>query len=209
MTRTLVAETQQDTVVKKSLFRVHAAPIAHEAEALDFFERVRVPDATHNCWAWRIGGRYRSFDDGEPGGTAGRPILQAINSQEFDRVAVIVVRWFGGIKLGAGGLVRAYGGAAASCLKQGEAVEIVPMQRLGFHASFSLLPIVQARLAEWEATQESCCFDETGATLSLDIPLSRSEAVQAVLQDLLRGGPVRVLDDDEQDLPGEQDNPVR
>lgn len=201
MTRTLVAETQLDTVVKKSLFRVHAAPVAREEDAREFFDRLSVPDATHNCWAWRIGGRYRSFDDGEPGGTAGRPILQAIDSQDFDRVAVIVVRWFGGIKLGAGGLVRAYGGAAASCLKQGEAVEIVPMQRLAFHASFSLLPIVQARLPDWDATQEECSFDETGASLILCAPSPRAEAIQSALRDLLRGGTVSVLDEPAEALP--------
>lgn len=204
MTQTLVAETQLDTVVKKSLFRVHAAPVAREEDAREFFDRVSVADATHNCWAWRIGGRYRSFDDGEPGGTAGRPILQAIDSQEFDRVAVIVVRWFGGIKLGAGGLVRAYGGAAASCLKQGEAVEIVPMQRLGFHATFSLLPIIQARLSDWEATQEGCSFDETGAGLTLSVPLSRSETIQGALQDLLRGGAVRMLDEPDEEQTDQQ-----
>lgn len=204
MTRTLVAETQLDTVVKKSLFRVHAAPIAREEDAREFFDRVSVADATHNCWAWRIGGRYRSFDDGEPGGTAGRPILQAIDSQEFDRVAVIVVRWFGGIKLGAGGLVRAYGGAAASCLKQGEAVEIVPRQRLGFHATFSLLPIIQARLSDWDATQEECSFDATGAGLTLSVPLSRSETIQGALQDLLRGGAVRMLDEPAQEQTDQQ-----
>ncbi|GBR17088.1 MULTISPECIES: IMPACT family protein [Asaia] len=200
MTRTLVAETQLDTVVKKSLFRVHAAPIAHEEEAIAFFERVREIDATHNCWAWRLGARYRSFDDGEPGGTAGRPILQAIDSQEFDRVAVIVVRWFGGIKLGAGGLVRAYGGAAASCLKQGDAIEIVPMQRLGFHASFGVLPIIQARLNEWSALQESCLFDETGAGLEISVPLRAAETVRNILQDLLRGAAIKVLD--EENEPG-------
>src|SRR3546814_18000784 len=77
-----------------------------------------VPDATHNCWAWRIGDDYRSNDDGEPAGTAGRPILAAIDGQGMDRVVVVVTRWFGGIKLGAGGLVRAYGGTAAECLRR-------------------------------------------------------------------------------------------
>ncbi|WP_025840681.1 IMPACT family protein [Asaia platycodi] len=198
MTQTLVAETQLDTVVKKSLFRVHAAPVASEEEASTFFERVRDIDATHNCWAWRLGGRYRSFDDGEPGGTAGRPILQAIDSQEFDRVAVIVVRWFGGIKLGAGGLVRAYGGAAASCLKQGEAIEIVPMQRIGFHAPFGVLPIIQARLGDWSAIQESCRFDESGAGLEISLPLRDAASVKNTLQDLLRGAPIKVLNDDDE-----------
>jgi hypothetical protein len=87
-------------------------------------------DATHNCWAWRIGGDYRSSDDGEPAGTAGRPILAAIDGQGFDRVMVVVTRWFGGIKLGAGGLVRAYGGAAAECLRTAPRVPLVGMRTL-------------------------------------------------------------------------------
>ena len=80
-----------------------------------FFAANSDPEATHNCWAYKIGQEYRFNDDGEPGGTAGRPILQAIEGQGMDRVAVLVVRWFGGVKLGAGGLVRAYGGCAANC----------------------------------------------------------------------------------------------
>jgi len=64
-------------------------------------------DATHNCWAWRYGTHSRSSDDGEPAGTAGRPILAAIDGQGLDRLLVVVTRWYGGIKLGAGGLVRA------------------------------------------------------------------------------------------------------
>ena len=72
-----------------------------------FFAANSDPEATHNCWAYKIGQEYRFNDDGEPGGTAGRPILQAIEGQGMDRVAVLVVRWFGGVKLGAGGLVRA------------------------------------------------------------------------------------------------------
>ncbi len=71
-----------------------------------FLQQVAVTDATHNCWAYRHGQDYRSSDDGEPAGTAGRPILAAIDGQGFDRVMVVVTRWFG-IKLGAGGLVRA------------------------------------------------------------------------------------------------------
>src|SRR5690606_37193470 len=96
--------------VKHSRFIANAAPVSSPAEALDYLSEVAVRDATHNCWAWRIGGDYRSSDDGEPAGTAGRPILAAIDGHGYDQVMVVVTRWYGGIKLGAGGLVRAYGG---------------------------------------------------------------------------------------------------
>ena len=79
--------------------------------------RARYPDATHHCWAYRIGPAYRFGDDGEPGGTAGAPILRAIEGQGVDRVMVVVVRFYGGVKLGTGGLARAYGGTAAECLR--------------------------------------------------------------------------------------------
>src|SRR5690625_7862489 len=91
-----------------------------------FIEERSVPDARHNCWAYKIGDNYRFSDDGEPGGTAGRPILQAIEGQECDFVAVLVIRWFGGIKLGTGGLVRASGGAAAECLRTAHKQKYIP-----------------------------------------------------------------------------------
>src|SRR3546814_4969762 len=83
--------------VRKSRFVAHAAPIADEDEALRFIAGQCDATASHNCWAWRIGERYRFHDDGEPGGTAGRPILAAIDGQGLDQVVVLVMRWFGGI----------------------------------------------------------------------------------------------------------------
>src|SRR3546814_17687239 len=100
---------------KHTLFLAHAVPVEDADAALQALAEVSVPDATHNCWAWRIGDDYRSNDDGEPAGTAGRPILAAIDGQGMDRVVVVVTRWFGGIKLGAGGLVRAYEIGRPSC----------------------------------------------------------------------------------------------
>jgi putative IMPACT (imprinted ancient) family translation regulator len=78
------------------------------------------PKASHNCFAYKIGAEFRSTDDGEPGGTAGRPILRAIETEGLDHVCVLIIRYFGGTKLGAGGLVRAYGGAARECLRASE-----------------------------------------------------------------------------------------
>ncbi len=97
--------------------------------------------ATHNCWAYRIGQDYRFNDDGEPGGTAGRPILQAIEGQGVDRVVVVVTRWYGGIKLGAGGLARAYGGTAAECLRLAERTPLVVMRDCVCVATLPIWPV--------------------------------------------------------------------
>lgn len=114
MTRdTLAAPARLATEVRKSRFLALATAIANEAEAMRFLQSVHDASASHHCWAWRVGGAYRSSDDGEPGGSAGRPILAAIDGQGFDRVMVVVLRWFGGVKLGVGGLVRAFRSAKA------------------------------------------------------------------------------------------------
>jgi putative IMPACT (imprinted ancient) family translation regulator len=93
--------------IKKSRFLAVAGPIADEQAARAFLAAHADPAANHNCWAWRLGQTYRFSDDGEPSGTAGKPILAAIDGQKLDRVAVVVTRWFGGILLGSGGLMRA------------------------------------------------------------------------------------------------------
>lgn len=105
--------------IKKSRFIGWAAPVATREEALQWVERARAefPDARHHCWAYQLGDsevatHAAANDDGEPSGTAGRPILNVIQHKHIGNVIVIVIRYFGGIKLGAGGLVRAYSGAA-------------------------------------------------------------------------------------------------
>lgn len=99
------------------------AALAHVAET-----RARWPDASHHCWAYRLAhGDARSSDDGEPGGSAGRPILAQIDGHEVVDVVVVVVRWFGGTKLGVGGLIRAYGGCAGQALDRADATPFVPM----------------------------------------------------------------------------------
>ncbi|XP_022739530.1 uncharacterized protein LOC111291784 isoform X2 [Durio zibethinus] len=103
--------------IKKSKFIAIAGPISSEQSAHSFLNQVKDPRATHNCWAYKVGDQYRSYDDGEPSGTAGKPIHSAIVSSGLDRVMVVVIRYFGGIELGTGGLVRAYGGAASECLR--------------------------------------------------------------------------------------------
>ena len=88
---TLAARCVHAVEIKHSRFIAHAAPVASPQAALDFVAAVSDPAATHNCWAYRVGAQYRFSDDGEPAGTAGRPILAAIDGQGYDRVAVVVV----------------------------------------------------------------------------------------------------------------------
>ena len=97
------------------------------------------PKARHHCWAWRIGEAYRFSDDGEPGGTAGRPMMQVLVGSGLDDVAAICVRYFGGIKLGTGGLVRAYTAATARALEESGQKEIVPRLRFQLRLPFHLL----------------------------------------------------------------------
>ncbi|MFK2876456.1 IMPACT family protein [Rhodanobacter hydrolyticus] len=184
---TLVAACRHVEDIKKSRFLAQSAPVATPEQALAFVREVSAADATHNCWAYRIGQEYRFNDDGEPGGTAGRPILQAIESQGFDRVAVVVTRWYGGIKLGAGGLARAYGGTAAECLRTAERVAIVATVRLGLSCDFAELALLKARLRELgaEPTQEQ--FGAHGVTLELELPAQRVAEAEQRIADLSRG----------------------
>jgi len=184
---TLAQSCRHQEEIKRSRFLALAASVASPEQALAFVREVSEPTATHNCWAYRIGQDYRFNDDGEPGGTAGRPILQAIEGQEMDRVAVVVTRWYGGIKLGAGGLVRAYGGTAAECLRRAERVPIVAMTRLGVHCDFAELALFKARLKELQAEVEQEVFGADGVDLQLRLPDSLVAEAQLRISDISRG----------------------
>ena len=123
---TLKAPHRLEEEVKKSRFISCVARARSPEEAFDHLEAVREAKATHHCWAYRIGELYRFSDDGEPGGTAGRPILAAIDGQGLDQVMAVVIRYYGGIKLGTGGLVRAYGNTTSASLQAAEHLEIRP-----------------------------------------------------------------------------------
>lgn len=186
-THTLAGPCQHAEDIKKSRFLAQAAPVDSPEQALAFVRQVSDPAATHNCWAYRIGQDYRFNDDGEPGGTAGRPILQAIEGQGIDRAVVVVTRWFGGVKLGAGGLVRAYGGTAAECLRVAERLPIIAMARLGLHCEFAELALLKARLKELGAQIEQEEFGADGVALQLRLPESQLGDAQARITDITRG----------------------
>lgn len=184
---TLVTACRHSEDIRKSRFLAQAAPVETPQQALAYVQQVSEPSATHNCWAYRIGQDYRFNDDGEPGGTAGRPILQAIEGQGIDRVVVVVTRWYGGIKLGAGGLARAYGGTAAECLRLAERTPIVAMVKLGVHCDFADLARMKARLKEIGTDVEKEEFDATGVTLHLRLPQEQLVEAKLRIVDISRG----------------------
>lgn len=173
--------------IRKSRFITLAAPIDTAADAQAFIEQHSDLDATHNCWAWKLGAQYRSNDDGEPGGTAGRPILAAIDAQDYDRVVVLVIRWYGGIQLGTGGLARAYGGGANKCLQQADRMPLVNRVPLQFDCSFSELVLIKLRVAELNGLVEDERFNANGVTLSIALGPDQIETLQRQLSDISRG----------------------
>jgi uncharacterized YigZ family protein len=192
---TLERSTSLEQIIKKSRFIATAGPVASEQGAKDFIAAHSDPGANHNCWAWRVGQSYRCTDDGEPSGTAGKPILQALDRLILDNVAVVVTRWFGGVLLGSGGLIRAYGGTAAACLRTGKLVEIVAVRDATITVTFSDLALVQARLASTagvQIRQES--FTETGATLTVDLPEASAPQIVRLIMDITSGRASVVMD---------------
>jgi len=186
--RTLAAEATFELEEKRSRFLVRAMPVASPEEALARLAQLSDPDATHNCWAYRIGAQYRFSDDGEPGGTAGRPILAAIEGQGMDRVLVVVTRYFGGIKLGAGGLVRAYGGAAASCLRAAPAVERWPAVQLRLVVSFADVSAAQGLLARTpDLVRLAEDYTADGATFRVRLEQRHRADFERALADATRG----------------------
>ncbi len=129
MAQTLAQATHHELIIKKSRFICCVQPMADRASAQAYVDSLwqQHPGAAHVCWALLAGGQSAAVDDGEPSGTAGRPMLEVLRHQELEGVLATVVRYFGGVKLGAGGLVRAYTDAVAQALLNAEKV---PLQRM-------------------------------------------------------------------------------
>lgn len=184
---TLENRCESHEEIRKSRFHTLASPVADVTEAMAFFAKHGDPLATHNCWAYRVGQAYRFNDDGEPTGTAGKPILQAIDGLGCDRVAVLVIRWFGGIKLGAGGLMRAYGGCAAQCLRQATLCEIVPMAKVHCECAFGDMARIRPRIYQAGAHITAEQFGERGVIWELEVPVATSQALEVTIADISRG----------------------
>ena len=176
-----------EEIIKKSRFIAHAARVTSQAESLDFYESVIDPQATHNCWAWRINFQVRSSDDGEPSGTAGRPMLNVIERRNLEDVMVVVTRYFGGIKLGVGGLVRAYSGSTAKCLDRAGVVELFPMSEYTIKAGFEWTSSVHGLLDQFSAEKLDETYENEGMVLKIRCRETDYGKLASGLRDASRG----------------------
>lgn len=183
-----------ETRVLGSRFLAEAGPVADEAAAGERRAALaaELDDATHHCWALRIriegGDRERSDDAGEPAGTAGRPILQAIRAADLRQAMVVVVRWFGGTKLGKGGLARAYRDAARAAIAAAGVERVEARRRLRLAGPVAADGEVRHLLARHGGRIVEAGYDETGgAFLGADLPEAAGAAFTEALGRLTRG----------------------
>lgn len=178
--------------VQGSEFLAFGRPAQSPEEALALLAelRARYPDASHHVWAYRIGAAYRFSDDGEPGGTAGAPVLRAIQGSGLDRVAVVVVRYFGGTKLGTGGLVRAYGGAAAELLRGAPRLEVLPQVTLRASVPFAAQAALYRVLEDFAHERGPEDYTASGLGLALTLNEADLPAFTRALTDATRGAAV-------------------
>ncbi|MEQ1112040.1 IMPACT family protein [Acinetobacter johnsonii] len=184
--------------IKKSRFQAFAVPVENEQAVKDFLEQYKDISTTHQCWAWKIGHNVRFNDDGEPSGTAGRPILATIEGNELTNVLVLVNRWYGGVKLGTGGLVRAYGGTAGQCLLLAEKIELIEKKKVHFACHFNEWAIFQ-----YELNSQQIEFNEQytadGVLVEALLQVHQIEALRLKIQDITRGREALKIVDDHHD----------
>ena len=185
--KTLRQEAADEVIINKSRFIGYACPCETEEEALAFLQKIRLKhnDATHNCYAYVIGrnaGIMRYSDDGEPGGTAGLPMMEVLKAQGVVNCCVVVMRYFGGILLGAGGLVRAYTQGTVIALKAAQVVTMEPSHRYLCEVAYPLWDRVTHALKSMPVQLVGSDFTTAvGFTL-----LVREKDAEAMLDDLVR-----------------------
>jgi len=185
--RTLATAASIEVEIKRSRFNAHAERVDSLPDTLAFYESVADPAASHNCWAWRLDHQYRFNDDGEPASTAGKPIFSAIEGKRLEHVMVVVTRYFGGVKLGVGGLVRAYSGSAARCLDRAGVIEIKPRIECTIRAGFTWTGQVYAALEALEAKKLDERFVDDGIIIRTEVLEASFASLQTLLRDTTRG----------------------
>lgn len=192
---TLAGRCTCEEEIKKSRFIANAGPVSSPEDTFAFLETVSDPQATHNCWVFRIGTNYRFSEDGEPKGTVGKPMLGAIERLGLDHVMVVVTRYYGGIKLGAGGLTRAYGGVTATCLQNAEKKDVQPMATLEFVAGFDIIGTVYQIIKQHGVEKKNEEYVDTGTIIRVRLEAAHVDEFVQVLKDASRGAIVpRVLE---------------
>jgi len=188
MSFTLAQPVHSELLIKKSRFIGCVQPVADRAAALAVVASLRAehPAAAHVCWALMAGGQSAANDDGEPGGTAGRPMLEVLRHQQVEGALATVVRYFGGVKLGAGGLVRAYTDAVAQALLGATLVPLVRQRSLGCSVPYALEGLVRRELVAAGAVLDDVQHGDDVA-FAFSLPEPDADAFIARLDDAAQG----------------------
>lgn len=191
-----------ELIVKKSRFICDLNIVTSREEARDFISSIKseFPDARHHCFAFIAGhpetGEMGMSDDGEPQGTAGKPMLQVLQGSGIGDIAAVVTRYFGGILLGTGGLVRAYSGALQQGLEELSVIMKVPMTRVEAEVEYSQEGLLRRMLENYRAEITEQSFG-TGVSFSLLMPSDQVESFNAELTENTNGGAVILVDEEE------------
>lgn len=187
---TLRHEASAEFEEKRSVFIGYAKPVKTEAEAMEFVKQIRGKhgDARHNVFAYTLGGGVtaRYSDDGEPQGTAGIPVLDVIRKSGVDDACVVVTRYFGGILLGAGGLVRAYSAAAKMALDAAEITTFLPYTELSLVCSYPDYQKIAAELPKFGAIVDDTAFADN-VTVAFAVRDIRVDEVTARISEMTAG----------------------
>ncbi len=175
MPQTLSAPAHSELIIKKSRFIGCVQPMADRASAQAAVDALwkQHPGAAHVCWALLAGGQSAAVDDGEPGGTAGRPMLDVLRHQDLEGVQATVVRYFGGVKLGAGGLVRAYTDTIAQALLMAPKIVLQRMATLQCMVPYALEGLLRR---EVEAAGAELLDVQHGSLVTLQLRLPQAQA---------------------------------
>ena len=190
--RTLASEFRYEIDrIKGSRFLASVGPATTEAEAEAFVQGVRdeFPGASHHCWAFRLGHEQaltRSDDDGEPSGSAGRPIAAQIEGHELTNVVAVVTRWFGGTKLGVGGLIRAYGGACGQTLDRAPIETVVVTRRVTIVHPYECSGAIEGILSHHGLVAKDAAYG-ADVRFTLDVPERDFEAFTTELTERTAG----------------------
>lgn len=191
---TLDREATHEESVLGSRFIGYVVTVDSPAGASAHLAEIRAahPSATHHCWAYRVGDVQRFSDDGEPGGTAGRPMLEVILKRDLDHVSAVVVRYYGGRKLGAGGLVRAYSGTLAKTLDRAGTREVVDVASFVVSAPFAYTDLLMRLLDEFSLRlspfeRSAPAFDENGPRVVVTLPAGAEDELTRALVEATNG----------------------
>jgi uncharacterized YigZ family protein len=188
MPHTILAPVHHELIIKKSRFIACVQPMPDRAGAQKVVASLRAehPGAAHVCWALLAGGQSAAVDDGEPSGTAGRPMLDVLRHQDLEGVLATVVRYFGGIKLGAGGLVRAYTDSVAQALLSARKVAIVRQRHLACAAPYPLEGLIRRELDAAGASLDAALHADQ-VSFAFHLPEDKASALVSRLNEAGNG----------------------